>query len=133
MPKQRTSGNIRGGGLGSRVVKEVGVRNGTPARGISPGAVSQLGEAIGNHATQSGNRLPYKGESYLVGKNPAGGNQPLGNAVAAATKCGPGGSRQVMARGSQSTYGSPAGKPKPQGADILREFGPDTSNARNRR
>jgi hypothetical protein len=99
--------NIPAGGIGSKVVKEVGVRNGTPARGINPGAVSQLGEAIGNHATQSGNRLPYRGEKYLVGKTPAGGAVPLGNQIA--TNVGRGGvgtGREVMARGSQGQYGS---------------------------
>ena len=93
--------NIPAGGAGSRNVKEVKVVTGNPGRGISPGAVSQLGEAIGNHATQSGNRLPYRGEDYFLGKNPAGSAQPLGNSVAAATKCGPGGSRDVHPSGSQ--------------------------------
>jgi len=131
--KQQKSGNKPAGGLGSRVVKEVPQRLGTPARGISPGAVSQLGEAIGNHATQSGNRLPYAGEKYLVGKTPAGGAVPLGNQIATNVgKGGPGVGREVFPCGSQGTS-SPTRSPIATGRDTLAEFGPDTSNARNRR
>jgi hypothetical protein len=82
------------------------VIRGTPARGLSPGAVSQIGEALGNKVTEGG-KLAYRGENYLVGKTPAGGAAVLGNAKALDVgKGGCGTGREVMARGSQSTYGS---------------------------
>lgn len=114
----RTMGNKVSGGIGSRNVNPQGVRNGAPARGINPAAVAQLGGVYGDHATDHTKVLPYRGESYLVGKTPAGGGAvPLGNQLA--TNVGKGGcgtGREVMARGSQSTYGSPApGNPQPKG------------------
>ena len=70
-------GNKVAGGIGSRVVNPQGVRNGTPARGINPAAVAQLGGVYGNHSTDHSKVLPYRGEDYLVGKTPAGGAVPL--------------------------------------------------------
>jgi hypothetical protein len=125
MAKQRTSGNVRGGGYGSRVVKEVGVRNGTPARGINPAAVAQLGGVYGDHSTDHSKVLPYRGEPYLVGKNPAGSAVPLGNQLATNVgKGGPGTGREVMRCGSQGQSG-PTRTPNATGRDILRDFGPD--------
>jgi hypothetical protein len=132
MAKQRTSGNIRGGGFGSRNVKEVPVRTGTPARGINPAAVAQLGGVYGNHITER-RETNYRGEPYLVGKNPAGGAVPLGNQLATNVgKGGPGTGREVFKCGSQGAPG-PTRSPNASGRDTLAEFGPDTSNARNRR
>ena len=103
------------GGFGSRNVKEVGVRNGTPARGINPAAVAQLGGVYGNHSTDHSKVLPYRGESYLVGKNPAGGNVPLGNQIATNVgKGGPGTGREVMRCGSQTGV-SPTRSPNASG------------------
>jgi hypothetical protein len=39
----------------------------------------------------------------------------FGNEVAANTVCGVGGSRTIYATGTQTTHGSVAGTPKPQG------------------
>jgi hypothetical protein len=105
MAMKRQNSSRPGGGIGSRVNVEKPVRTGTAARGIAPGAVAQLGASQGNHIADGSSRLPYHGEKYLVGKTPAGGAQPLGNAVAAATKCGPGGSRSMRVAGSQGTQG----------------------------
>lgn len=103
-----------GGGINSRVNVSVPVRTGAPARGISPGAVSQFGSSVGNHATDHRANLPYKGERYLEGKTPAGGAVPLGNAVAASTVCGVGGSRTVMRNSTQGTHGpTNPGAPNP--------------------
>jgi hypothetical protein len=130
----KKQGNIPAGGLGSKVVVNKPVRIGTPARGISPGAVSQIGSAIGNKVTEEvGGKIPYKGEAYLVGKTPAGGAVPLGNQLANNVgKGGPGAGRVVHHCGSQGTS-SPTRSPNASGKDILGMYGPDTSNARNRR
>ena len=129
----RTMGNKVAGGIGSRVVNPQGVRNGTPARGINPAAVAQLGGVYGNHSTDHSKVLPYRGEDYLVGKTPAGGAVPLGNQIATNIgKGGPGTGREVFRCGSQGSPG-PVRSPIATGRDTLAEFGPDTSNARNRR
>ena len=132
MAKQRTSGNKVAGGIGSRNVVNKPVITGKPAYGVGPGWASQLGSNIGNHATDGRSKLPYRGEAMRDGKVPAGGAVALGNAVAAATKCGVGGSRTIYATGSQGKPG-PTRSPNATGRDTLAEFGPDTSNARNRR
>jgi hypothetical protein len=122
-----------GGGIASRVNKSVPVRTGTPARGISPGGVSQFGSSVGNHSTDHRANLPYKGERYLEGKTPAGGAVPLGNAVATNVgRGGPGTGRTVMRSGSQQ--GMPV-TPRAIGPtrDTLAEFGADSANVRNRR
>jgi hypothetical protein len=122
-----------GGGIGSRVNVSVLVRRGTPARGISPGAVSQFGSSVGNHVTEAGSPIGYRGERYLEGKTPAGGAVPLGNAVAGNVgKGGAGTGRTIYKTGSQAGM---AATPRAIGParDTLREFGPDSANARNRR
>jgi hypothetical protein len=125
MPKQRTSGNVRGGGLGSRVVVHKPVITGKPARGIDPGGPSQLGSAIGNHSTDRGQNLSYRGEKWFDGRTPAGGAVPLGNSVALNVKGGGVGTgRTVYPQGSQSKPG-PTRDPNASGRDILRDFGPD--------
>ena len=134
MANKSNSGTRRpGGGLGSRVNKSVPVRTGTPARGISPGARSQFGSSVGNHATDRAKSTGYRGERYLEGKTPAGGNVPLGNQVAGNVgKGGPGTGRTVMRSGSQQ--GTPV-TPRAIGPtrDTLAEFGADSANVRNRR
>jgi hypothetical protein len=109
----RRGGNA-GGGINSRVNKSVSVRTGAPARGISPGATSQFGSSVGNHATDRAKSTGYRGERYLEGKTPAGGAVRLGNEVAASTVCGVGGSRTVMRSGGQGQHGATnPGQPNP--------------------
>jgi hypothetical protein len=103
----KKSGSSRpGGGINSRVNVSVPVRTGQKAEGISPRGVSQIGASIGNHSTDQGSNLSYKGEKWFDGKVPAGGAVKLGNEVAQATVCGVGGSRQVSKAGSQGQHGS---------------------------
>jgi hypothetical protein len=120
----RRMGNQPGGGIGSKVVRREGTRDGQKATGVNPAAVAQFGSSLGNHATESGSNLKYRGEPYVT-KTPI--SVPLGNEIAKSVgKGGPGAGRTLYGQcGQQGTYGAPAGKTKPQGADILREFGPD--------
>lgn len=46
--------NKKGGGIGSRQVREVPIRTGRGAQEMRPRGVSQYGSAIGNKATESG-------------------------------------------------------------------------------
>jgi hypothetical protein len=94
-----------GGGVNSNKVVSRNVRVGTPAKGVRPAAISQFGSSIGNKITDGG-KTAYRGERYLEGKTPAGGNVRLGNEVAASTVCGVGGSRTVMRSGGQGTHGA---------------------------
>jgi hypothetical protein len=120
---KRSSGNRPGGGPGSRVVVEPRVYYPGKSTVVSPAGVSQIGSSLGDKATNRSKLLPNAVEP--VRKGEAVHPVPMGNAVSAATVCGPGGSRQVMASGTQQQYGQPEGRPAPQGRDILRDFGPD--------
>jgi hypothetical protein len=96
----------------------VPVRTGKPGRQHHQGGVSQIGSAIGNHATNRSN-TGYKGDPVRGAFRPPGtpGSVPLGNKLATNVGAGgPGKGRDVMASGSQSTYGQPApGNPPPAG------------------
>lgn len=81
---------------------------------------------MGNHSTDSGKNLRGAVEPMYGGSFGGPGSTKLGNEVATATVCGVGGSRTLYGQaGTQSQHGPVAGKPAPQGKDILREFGPD--------
>jgi|SRR6516225_9811938 hypothetical protein len=99
-------GNHRpGGGIKSRTVVEKGVRTGAPRERIRHSGVAQIGQRVGNHVTN-------QGATGYGGINPFGAGQgypsELGNRLAVETKCGPGGSREVMRSGSQGMTGAPA-------------------------
>jgi hypothetical protein len=101
-----------GGGYGSRPHVEKPVRTGTGSRGTHPGGVAQLGQHTGDHTTNRPGSSGYRGEPLHNDRS----FQPVefGNAIAARTQCGPGGSRQVMSSGSQGTHGSTnPGNPRP--------------------
>jgi hypothetical protein len=129
---RKTSGHPIGGGPGSKNIVNKPVITGKSAYGVGPGWASQLGSAIGDHVTDGG-RVPYKGEAMRNKLTPAGGAVPLGNQLATNVgKGGPGAGRTIHHCGSQSNPG-PTRSPNATGRDTLAEFGPDTSNARNRR
>jgi hypothetical protein len=120
--------NKAGGGINSRVVKQVPQRLGQKATGVSPGWASQIGEGIGNHVTGHGGRSAtgYRGEAMRDGKTPAGGKVPLGNSLTNNVgRGGPGTGRTVHGCGSQTGV-SPTRSPNASGRDILSEFGPES-------
>jgi hypothetical protein len=109
MAKNRTNntgGRRPGGGIGSRVNVEKPVRVGNRAEAINERGVSQIGQSMGNKATDHTKRLasiePVRGQQRRP-TQPSG--FPLGNEVAAKTVCGPGGSREVMRSGTQGQKG----------------------------
>ena len=87
------------------------VITGKPGRAINPAAVAQLGGVYGSHITER-RETEYRGEKWLEGKRPV--EQEMGNTIAAATKCGVGGSREVFKSGSQG-QSSPVRSPNAQG------------------
>jgi hypothetical protein len=116
-------------GISSKNVVRPNVKTGRGNLGVSVGSVSQLGNKIGNHVTADGGKSTnYRGEGPIH-QGPALRPVEMGNAVAASTVCGPGGSRTIYKSGSQDQYGS-GGAPKPSGREILSEFGPESSRGR---
>jgi hypothetical protein len=90
MAKGKLSGSGGpGGGLGSRATgKATAYFTGQPSMKISPKGVSQIGQSMGNHATDSGRILNKAVEPVRGGAVGALGSVPLGNEVAASTVCG---------------------------------------------
>jgi hypothetical protein len=108
----RVMGNQPAGGIGSRVVRREGTRDGQKAFGVNPAAVAQLGGVYGNHATEAGSNLNYRGEKWLT-KPPI--SVPLGNELAKNVgKGGPGTGREVFHCGSQG-QSSPTRSPNASG------------------
>jgi hypothetical protein len=109
------------GGIGSRNVVSKPVKVGAGARGVNTRFVSSVGQSMGNKATEQSGTIPYVREEVYGGGSfrPA----PMGNAVAASTVCGPGGSRTVMRSGQQNQWGPVAGPVagprRPHGRGIL--------------
>lgn len=105
--------NKPAGGIGSRVVKSsnAGRKVEPKAVGIKPGHAGQIGQALGNHAQDAG----AKKLNPVIPARTQGYNAPSG----ANTNSKP----SVMARGTQAMHGPGAGKPAPQGRDILSDFG----------
>jgi hypothetical protein len=124
---QMARANVKGGGIGSRVVKEVGYRTGKPATRISPGGASQIGESVGNKATDSNRMLRKSADPVREGSFPAGsiGAVKLGNEVAR-NVCGggPGKGRELLGKsGTNQVYGAPAQGNPPKGGELFPGFG----------
>jgi hypothetical protein len=116
-----------GGGQGSKNVVHPNVKTGLGNRAVNVGKTGQLGNMQGSHTTD-GKERKYRGEGPLY-RGAALRPAEMGNAVAAKTVCGVGGSRTIYKTGSQDQHGS-GGAPKPSGRDILSEFGPESSRGR---
>jgi hypothetical protein len=123
--------NKKGGGIGSREVREVGNRTGAPRREVNVRALSQVGQALGNKSTEK-SKVLNPVENFYTGR---GYPSTLGNAKALDVgKGGVGTGRNLYGKsGSQTQYGPPAGQVRPQGADILNDFGPDSSIVKTRK
>jgi hypothetical protein len=130
----KASGRKLGGGYGSAVNREVGVRTGRGAQEQRPRGVSQYGSALGNHPTEGSRKLSAASEKVQGARLPPQLSQPLGNAVALNVGAGgPGKGRDYVSKsGSNCVSGPIAGTPKASnlGGDILREFGPDVPGRR---
>jgi hypothetical protein len=118
----------RGGGPGSRALgSPTQYFTGRPSDRVRPGGADQLGQAMGNKATDAGGKtLRNPATPMIAGSFVRPGQPGLGNAVALNVGGGgPGAGRTVQHCGTQATHGPVApGKPTPA-RDILREFGPD--------
>jgi hypothetical protein len=117
---------LTGGGIQSSKRVEVGVRGGKPTTNvISPRGVSEYGYATpgkmrqGAHSGVNTSQLVKTGTASQV---------PSGNAVAASTVCGVGGSRTIYKSGGQGIHGAPVQGSTPAPKDILSEYGPETTD-----
>src|SRR5262245_39669646 len=118
---------LSGGGIKSRQHVKVGVKAGAGnADVIDPRGVSQYGYATGSKLAKTG--------SYTL-KNTAvpvfGGVRaqvPSGNAVAASTVCGVGGSRTIYRSGYQSTHGPVVPGNAPGKRSIFDQYPPEVSD-----
>ena len=131
------SGNKKGGGSGSRVVREVPVRVGDRAKVVNPRAVSQVGQSLGNKAATGVGTTVKPAETFYGGRSAAGGpgGVVLGNQKALdVAGGGPGKGRDFVSKsGSNCVTGPVAGSVRPAGRDILSDYGPDSANVRGRR
>jgi hypothetical protein len=108
-------------GIRSKNLVHKPVRTGAERRHIQKAGVAQLGQMQGSHVTHGGD-TGYRGIGLIGPKHPI--SQPLGNEIAAATKCGPGGSREVMRTGSQGVHGTPAQGNPPTKGELFPGWGP---------
>lgn len=106
----KTGNRKAGGGASSRVVREVGVRNGQRANEMRPRGVSQIGSSMGNHRTDASGKASRAVEAVKGRPLPAGLSVPLGNAVSLNVGAGgPGTGRKLYGQsGSNKQYGSSA-------------------------
>jgi len=113
-------GHRPAGGIASRNVKNVGYRPGPGARAVNKAWPAQVGISRGNRVQGGaedggGHTLPLSGIRAEPYKGPSFNPVPQGNAVAAATVCGVGGSRTVYRSGSQGGMRSPNAPAKNRG------------------
>src|SRR5262245_888261 len=132
----RLSTGKPGGGFGSRQHTRVEVHYGQQSKGRNPRAVSQIGQAMGNHATEHTGKMNRTEVMERMGSSaaPTAAGIRLGNELAGNVgKGGPGAGRTLYGQsGSNQTYGPVArgeGLPTPgskiTGHDILADYGPE--------
>jgi hypothetical protein len=111
-----TKGHKAAGGVASKTVTRQSVRTGVGGRGIGKNWVSQIGQSLGDHATESGKIL--RGNRADVHRPPNFQPVKLGNEVALNVgKGGCGTGRTLFGEsGSQRQWGNPdPGNPRPRG------------------
>jgi hypothetical protein len=113
-----TKGHLAGGGIAGKNVTKQNVRIGIGARAVDPQYPGQPGGSRGNSVQRGleggGTRLLANNRADVYG-GPSFRPAPLGNAVAASTKCGVGGSRTVYKTSTQGQHGQVAGAHRPPG------------------
>jgi hypothetical protein len=103
----RRSGKGSGGGLGMNKNASPNYKVGAGSRAVNIDWVGQQGTSLGNKVMGRGE--PLKGIRAQPFGGPSFHGAGQGNAIAAATKAGPGGSRAVYRTGVQGQHGPVAG------------------------
>lgn len=122
----RRSGTGSGGGIGSnKVVHRSAPKVEPRVQGVRPAHVAQIGTQLGTHVTQRGTPVggAFEPRNTKAYSPPVG---PTDNVAAV----GVGGGRDIHRSGAQGQHGPVAGQPKPEGRDILSEFGPESRGRR---
>src|SRR6516165_2143099 len=121
---------VSGGGINSRVVKQVDIKSGSPnLTAYSPRGVSQIGAAQGSRLDRAGSfttrnsALPYSDgqrKDFV----------PLGNSLTNNVGAGgPGTGRTLYGQGgTQQMHGAPVQGSSPAPKDFLSQFGPEVSD-----
>jgi hypothetical protein len=135
MKRNQLSGSGgKGGGPGSRALtpRVTTYFGGRPSSRVNPGEADQLGQQMSNHVTGDmggrSTKLPNPATPMIGGSMPGVGATKLGNEVALNVGKGGVGTGRVNygQSGVQGQHGPVAGSTKPQGREILRDFGPDS-------
>jgi hypothetical protein len=107
-----SKGHKAAGGIASKNITHQSVRTGAGSRAVNKNWVSQVGTSLGNRAQNAldgGGGTVLKGVRAQPFKGPSFHGAGQGSALAAATKAGPGGSRNVYRTGVQGQHGPVAG------------------------
>jgi hypothetical protein len=108
MAKGNIGSRRPGGGVGSSVNREVGVRTGKGAQEMRVRGVSQYGSAMGNHVTDGGRKLRGASERVQGARLPGQLSVPLGNEVALNVGGGgPGKGRDFVSRSGSNCVTGP--------------------------
>jgi hypothetical protein len=118
-----------GGGITSKNLVHKPVKTGKPALKDNVKAVSQIGQSLGNKATDH-SKMINSVERLRQGALGAMGNVELGNARAQSCPKGPGGGRTIYRSGTQS---APTTRAMPATKDTLAEFGRESPGVMNRK
>lgn len=130
---QLSKGGAAGGPRSRALGKPTQYFVGQPSQRAAPGGADQLGQQMSNHVTgEMGGRstkLPNPATPMIAGSMAGVGATKLGNEVALNVGGGgPGAGRTLYGQsGVQGQHGPVAGSTKPQGREILRDFGPDSA------
>jgi hypothetical protein len=103
----RRSGKGSGGGLGMNKNASPNYKVGAGSRAVNVDWVGQTGTSLGNKVMGRGE--PLRGIRAQPFTSPSFHGPGQGNEIAAATKCGPGGSRTILRTGGQGVQGPVAG------------------------
>jgi hypothetical protein len=117
-------------GSRSRNVTERPVRVGDRSKTVNPRSVSQIGQSLGNKATDSGGKTVSRvAETFYGGRAPQGGpgGVPLGNAKALdVSGGGPGKGRDYVSKSGSNCVSGPV-NPGVPGLPSTRGQWPDTN------
>ena len=119
---------ISGGGITGNKLVRVGVKGGSRStQPVSPAGMSQYGTAQGGRIKGTGSFTGINSAKNVFEAKKADAT-PMGNAIAASTVCGPGGSRTVYRSGTNAVHGPVAGPAPIQGRSIFDQFPPEVTD-----
>ena len=116
---------VSGGGINSRVVKQVDIKSGSPSlTAYSPRGVSQIGASQGSMLSKAGS-FTSRNSAVPLSEGQKRDFVSLGNSLTNNIGAGgPGTGRTLYGQGgTQAVHGAPVAGSTPAARDILSEFG----------